>query len=87
MKRENLRSLGLSKETVNQIMMWNGFDIEAEKKKYREMEKIYNQLKAKLTAEKEAQNIRAEQSVWEGILKEAVKSTEYRDKKIFLALL
>lgn len=54
MKREKLRNLGLTKEAINQIMTWNGYDIEAEKKKLKETEKILEELRAAMKVEKGA---------------------------------
>lgn len=87
MKRENLKNLGLTKEAINQIMAWNGFDIEAEKKKLKETEKLLEELRAEIEAEKEIAELREAQSIYMDIMKEAVRLSEGQNHKIMLALL
>lgn len=87
MKRENLRNLGLTKEAINQIMTWNGFDIENEKKKRKETERVLEELRAQIVSEKEAAGKTEEQVSYRNILKEAVKISEGGHEKIILALL
>lgn len=87
MKRENLRNLGLEKEAIDQIMTWNGFDIEAEKKKLKKTEKILEELRTEMKAEKEAAAKREEQLIYRDILKEVANLSEGKHDKIILALL
>lgn len=87
MKRENLKNLGLEKEVVNQIMTWNGVDIEVEKRKKKEVERLINELKVKIAAKEEAENLKAAQLICAEMFKEAVKETNNKDKRIFFALL
>jgi len=54
MKRKDLETLGLDKESIDKIMSWNGADIEAEKAKTTAVENERDNYKAQLDTAKES---------------------------------
>ena len=63
MERSNLKTLGLDRETIEQIMAREKFDIEKEKRKLKETEDVLEELKTKLSLEREVENLREAQAI------------------------
>ncbi|MCI6464607.1 MAG: hypothetical protein MSA90_03980 [Faecalicatena sp.] len=74
MERSNLKTLGLDRETIEQIMAREKFDIEKEKRKLKETEDVLEELKTKLSLEREVENLREAQAIYLDILKLAANS-------------
>lgn len=74
MERTNLKTLGLDRETIEQIMAREKFDIEKEKRKLKETEDVLEELKTKLSLEKEVENLKEAQAIYLDILKLAANS-------------
>lgn len=87
MNRKDLANLGLDKGIIDQIMKWNGMDIEREKRKRMETEVNFHETQKYLKGIKQEEKRRKEEISYKEIVEEIIHAEAASNKKMIVAII
>ena len=87
MNRKDLANLGLDKDIIDQIMKWNGMDIEREKRKRMETEVNFYETQKYLKGIKQEEKRRKEEISYKEIVEEIIHAEATSNKKMIVAII